>query len=341
METLNNVNWKEYELSKLFYVEKGRGSNQKDLKKGKTPYVSATNSNNGIVFYSSDIPNHMGNCITVSDFGQAYYQENSFSGTHIVVLKPKFNMTKEIGLFISTCITKSVNSKYSFGYAVSASRFIREKIFLPTKVEEPDYEYMNNYITSILNYKKEEAKKFIRKEIAKIKYINITSINKKEWKEFTIESIFDILPGKRLEKRNMISGDIPFIGASDSNNGVTNFVSNTNKTLDKNVLGVNYNGSVVENFYHKYDCIFSDDVKRFHLKHYKDNEYILLFFKTIILMQKGKYKYGYKFNEARMKRQKISVPVNLNLEPDYEYMEQYLKNIMYDRYEKCLQFLDD
>lgn len=340
MRILDSNCWKEYELSELFFIEKGRGINQKDLKEGKTPYVSAANNNNGIVFYSSDIPNHAGNSITVSDFGQAYYQKHDFSGTHIVVLKPKFDMTKEIGLFISTCITKSVNSKYSFGYAVSASRFIREKILLPTKDGMPDYTYMNDYISNLFHIKKEEAKSFIKKEMNKVTYKDITPIDNIKWKEFDIESIFEILPGKRLEKRNMIFGKTPFIGASDSNNGITNFIGNINKTLDKNVLGVNYNGSVVENFYHKYSCIFSDDVKRFHLKYYQDNEYILLFFKTIILKQKNKYRYGYKFNESRMKRQKISVPINCKLEPDYEYMEQYLKNIMYVQYKNCFDFLN-
>ena len=38
----------------------------------------------------------------------------------------------------------------------------------------------------------------------------------------------------------MVSGNIPFIGATDSNNGITEFIANKN-TLDKNVLGVNYN----------------------------------------------------------------------------------------------------
>lgn len=50
----------------------------------------------------------------------------------------------------------------------------------------------------------------------------------------------------------MIKGQKPFIGASDSNNGVTAFVKNTNTSEDRNVLGVNYNGSVVENFYQKF-----------------------------------------------------------------------------------------
>lgn len=46
----NKPIWKEYEISQLFYIEKGKGNNQKDLLVGINPYVSATNNNNGIVF---------------------------------------------------------------------------------------------------------------------------------------------------------------------------------------------------------------------------------------------------------------------------------------------------
>ena len=71
-----------------------------------------------------------------------------------------------------------------------------------------------------------------------------------EWKEFWTEDILDIKSGVRLTKLDQIDGNIPFIGTSNANNVVTGFVENTNKSLDRNVLGVNFNGSVVENFYH-------------------------------------------------------------------------------------------
>ena len=44
------------------------------------------------------------------------------------------------------------------------------------------------------------------------------------------------------------AGDRPFIGALDNNNGVARFVSDTNESLDKNVLGVNYNGNGIKAF---------------------------------------------------------------------------------------------
>lgn len=166
------------------------------------------------------------------------------------------------------------------------------------------------------------------------------SLSNKKWKEFFLVDIFEIKSGKRLVKENMRIGSIPFIGASDSNNGITNFISNKNSSTDKNVLGVNYNGSVVENFYHPYLCTFSDDVKRFSTKNVEGNKYIYLFIKNAILQQKQKYMYGYKFNEGRMLKQKIMLPVNSKGEPDYEFMEEYMKGKernLKDRYKEYIK----
>ena len=164
---------------------------------------------------------------------------------------------------------------------------------------------------------------------------NNLSLENKTWKEFFIEEIFEIKSGVRLTKNDMQAGKIPFIGATDSNNGITAWISNKNSSLDKNVLGVNYNGSVVENFYHQYEAIFSDDVKRFHLKNHADDKYILLFIKNSILQQKIKFQYGYKFNAKRMLRQKILLPVDENNLPDFEYMERYMiaqENLLLKKY---------
>lgn len=165
----------------------------------------------------------------------------------------------------------------------------------------------------------------------------VEQLDKKEWGEFFIEDIFSIRAGKRLTKADMKKGSVPFIGASDSNNGITNFVSNTNASLDSNVLGVNYNGSVVENFYHPYKAIFSDDVKRLSLKEVEGNRSIYLFIKTAILKQKSKFQYAYKFNEARMLRQKILVPIDKNGQPDYDYMENYTKKLEYEKLTKYIE----
>lgn len=145
------------------------------------------------------------------------------------------------------------------------------------------------------------------------------------WKSFVLSDIFTISSGKRLTKADMKVGKRPFIGATDSNNGITAWVDNTNESLDKLVLGVNYNGSVVETFFHPYECIFSDDVKRLHLKNGITSYHVMLFLKTMIIQQKVKFEYGYKFNEKRMQRQKILLPVTDDNSPNWQFMEEYMR----------------
>ena len=157
----------------------------------------------------------------------------------------------------------------------------------------------------------------------------------RKWKPFRLGEICTIDKGIRLTKANMKPGNRPFIGATSANNGITNWVSNTNGSLDKNVLGVNYNGSVGYAFYHPYECVFTDDVKRLHLRNYKDGRHVLQFFAVAIAQQAKSHDYGYKFNGERMDRQNIMLPVDVNGEPDYAFMEAYIKereNALLTRY---------
>lgn len=105
-------------------------------------------------------------------------------------------------------------------------------------------------------------------------------LDEKEWQAFKIQSIFTIDSGVRLESKNRTIGNRPFIGALDNSNGIVEFVGDSNSSLDRNVLGVNYNGNGMGiGFYHPYECIFSDDVKRFHWKNTEDKKVCLCLLK--------------------------------------------------------------
>lgn len=148
---------------------------------------------------------------------------------------------------------------------------------------------------------------------------------------YFIEDVLFIANGVRLTKADMQDGSRPFVGASEANNGVTAFIENSNASLDSNVLGVNYNGSVGFSFYHPYEALFSDDVKRVRWKdETANNKYTLLYLSTAIAQQRRKYAYGYKFNAQRMKRQIIMLPSCEDGSPDYARMEQTMRMMEYD-----------
>ena len=181
---------------------------------------------------------------------------------------------------------------------------------------------------------------YVAGQLSQLEYKDIPALDEKVWHEYALEELFSVGAGKRLTNADKIEGNRPFIGATDNSNGITGFVGNSNTSYDKNVLGVNYNGAPCIAFYHPYECIFSDDVKRLHLLHHEDNEYVLLFFKAIVMQQRTKYSYGYKFKEKRMLRQKLMIPVDDDGKPDYAYMAQYAKNMMLRKYRQYLAFLD-
>ena len=347
MLKITDKEWCEFKVLELFNYIRGNQNNMNSLIDGDDMLISAKNTNNGLKgFFSTNIQKKgkfKGHCITLNNDGDggvglAYYQPHDFLlDTHVYALYPKENLNRHTMLFIAQVLSKQ-RVCFSHGYSINQNRLKEMKIMLPVNENRlPDYSFMEQYITERERQLIQKYKKFIGKNIQSGGVL--TDLNSVKWKAFYINEIFSISAGKRLTKADMDNGKIPFIGATDSNNGITNWVATPNSSFAKNVLGVNYNGSVVENFYHPYGCIFSDDVKRLHLREHADNKYILLFFKTVILQQKVKYTYGYKFNGQRMERQKILLPVNEKDHPDYKFMEQYGKQIMLQKYQQYLNYI--
>lgn len=344
---LTDREWKEFRISTLFdKFEKGKCKNASILPEGQTPYVGATNRNNGVLKFCDVSTNLLseGNCIAFIGQGDGsagysvYKKEKSLCGGTVICGYSK-NLNQYTGLFISCCSDMQA-SKYSHGYSRNDLRLKRDIIKLPVNEHgKPDYQFMEDYIKEMMTSKRKTYAEYLKKRVQKVRNEAIEPLSSKQWKEFKLQDIFEILPGKRLESENQISGNRPFIGASDSNNGITNFVSNSNVSLDKNVLGINYNGSVCEGFYHPYECIFSDDVKRLHLKDVIDTRNTLLLFCTLIKQQKNKYRYAYKFNTERMKKQYIMLPVDAKGKPDYAYMEAYIQSIITQKRNEYINYV--
>ena len=69
------------------------------------------------------------------------------------------------------------------------------------------------------------------------------------------------------------------------------------------------------------------------------NVYTGLFLKQAIdnaIMQK--YNYGYKFSQTRIKKQKILLPINDENKPDYQFMEDYVKEIMHRKRQEYINY---
>lgn len=52
-------------------------------------------------------------------------------------------------MYLAACIHKSLKYKYSWGDSISNKKIQNEKVFLPTKNNQPDYATMEKFISAI------------------------------------------------------------------------------------------------------------------------------------------------------------------------------------------------
>jgi len=64
-----------------------------------------------------------------------------------------------------------------------------------------------------------------------------------------------------------------------------------------------------------------------------------MFLAKMITAQKDKYSYGLKMGTGRLRRQKIMLPVDKNSNPDYTYMENYMKALEYQLKTRYIDYL--
>jgi Type I restriction modification DNA specificity domain. len=155
--------------------------------------------------------------------------------------------------------------------------------------------------------------------------IAVGKIDTSKWEAFPISMLFSVVKGTRLTKANMRDGNINFIGASAINNGITAHIANDEHIHPENTITITYNGSVGEAFYQ--DKIFwaSDDVNVLYPK-FALNKYIALFIIPVLKQAGEKYAFIDKWKKEDMEKDCILLPVDDNHQPDFSYMESYMKN---------------
>ena len=165
----------------------------------------------------------------------------------------------------------------------------------------------------------------------------MNKIDISQWKPFAIENLFTVVKGTRLTKANMRDGEIRFIGASAINNGVTAQISNEEKLHPANTITITYNGSVGEAFYQDKEFWASDDVNVLYPK-FEMNQYIALFIIPLLKAAGRKYAFVDKWKKETMEKDTIMLPVDENGNPNFPYMETYMKGITKSTQSK-LEFL--
>jgi len=158
------------------------------------------------------------------------------------------------------------------------------------------------------------------------KPVSLSSPAESEWLNFPLEDLFEVKKGKRVTKADRSPGATRFVGASEKNNGITDFAS-LSPIFPAGTMTVVYNGNSVGcAFYQDQDYFACDDVNVLVPK-YPMSRWVQLFIATVIRHGRSRFTYGYKWTLARMKATSVRLPVDADGMPNWLYMESFMMGL--------------
>lgn len=272
------------------------------------PFVSRKMGDNGIAAYVEEIDSvapYPAGELTCALSGNGvlstFIQDQPYyTGFHVACLRPKTPLSKGALLYYCECIR---SNRYRYSWGRQANRTIGNLLLpaleeLPRWVDNADVDMFKGADTPYSD------------STVPLRDVNL-------WVSYLLKQLFEIKKGKRLTKVKMVDGSTPYIGAIDSNNGVSAYVGQ-DPIHDGNTITVNYNGSVGEAFYQPIPFWATDDANVLYPR-FELTPSIALFICTIIRLEKYRFNYGRKWHKERMEESCIRLPADSSGTPDWDY----------------------
>ena len=331
MLQLSDREWAEFRVGELFRITQGRKwitKSDLEKKKKKTPLISCSGTNNGIM--GSVDPSGINKCtvannvLTVAVSGSAgatFYQGiEAVINSGVLILDGIEFSDKETYLFICALV-REVNSKFNYGLKASADRVGNQLINLPITPDGlPDYQFMHDYIAE-----REPDYSWATQCIEPNAELSLAD---REWAEFRVGDLLTLKVAKSNDKGNLEVGTVPFVGRSNNNNGLQGFYDAPNVTHGKCItLGM---VGTFRAFWQENDFAASQNILT--LRAPWLNRHTALFICNIIEMAiKGRYSYGNSIKAGTFGDTILNLPVDDNGQPDYDFMERYIKSLPFSK----------
>ncbi|MGL2559013.1 restriction endonuclease subunit S [Helicobacter pylori] len=170
---LNAIEWGEFKLGDLFEASNGDFDIQKRHINHKGEFVITAGLSNNGVLGQSDIQAKVfeSHTITIDMFGCAFYRSFAYKMvTHARVfsLKPKFEISHKIGLFLSTLFF-DYPKKFGYENMCSWAKIKNDKVILPLKptaktqtLKDIDFDFMEKFIAELEQCRLAELQAYLK-----------------------------------------------------------------------------------------------------------------------------------------------------------------------------------
>lgn len=344
MNNMDTNTWKWFYLDQLFSIDTGKDLIYSELSPGEYPVIGHKAENNGVTTTTQYLATHKlydyTKTISLADRGNFYASVQThdfYVGTRVKALVAKFEAKIETLLYICVLINKE---QYRFSYGRNCCDRISEfKIkLLVTPEGTPDWKYMEDFVKDqiIPQLPKKAQKVWLQKyDITPQKGASM-KLNIQDWEWFTVEDLFTLEVTKGSTTDELTEGnEVPYIAAKHSNNGCEmmcarednlQFISRGNCIVFI-CLGAGsagyalYQGGDFIGMSGKTMCGYNPNL----------NQYNGIFLATILSKERPKYSFGRSWTGDRLKKTRIKLPVTPSGEPDWKFMEDYIKSLPYSK----------
>jgi len=345
---LKGVEWGEFRIGDLFEkinlrFKKSIFDKDNDISKKKSlefnlPLVNAKDGDNGVMYYGreKDFESIEMSIDIVNDgaisTGNVYSQPQKTGVLYnAYLIKLKFNVTEKLLHFLTSTIKKSIKHKFGYENKASWTKVKKEYIQLPTKNNEIDFEFMENFIAEL------EAQKIARLEAYLVEnglkeyrlsdeeeeVLRDFESGKLNFKEFKVKELFEINTYKKrfdANKITLLENGKPYVARGSSNNGVKGYIIEDEQFLnDGNTISFGQDTATM--FYQEKPYFTGDKIKILKSKVDEFNKLNGLFLVTTMTKSFSSFSWGgSSFNIEIIGNQLMKLPTKNN-QPDYALMQ--------------------
>ena len=155
-------------------------------------------------------------------------------------------------------------------------------------------------------------------------------IDTKSWGTFKLSQILNQTGrGQRLRKQDRKEGSIPLATAGYINQGISNYIGNDEQNIHKPSITIDMFGNC---FLREYKFACDDNVYVFQTNEDVSDKAKLFIVSVINAYSQrfgNKYNYDNQFREHTYKKETIKLPIDSQGNPDWEFMENYIKSLPY------------
>ena len=273
------------------------------------------------------------------------YQPDEFGASQVITARADF-LDENIGLFFVSIMQKQM-AQFSYTHKPGIEVYKNLNIPLPTKEGKIDFDFMRRYIATL---KAERVATLKAERVATLKaYLQAAGLsdtilseseraaldalrqNRVEWREYPISGVngaFKVVNTHSILKAQVVpdSGNIPYVGAGETNNSIQSYISFDSNFLEKgNSIMIGGKTMVIT---YQEDDYFSNDSHNLAL-YYKDidvptRDTQLFLVSALYKSLKPKYHWGDSISKSKICKDSLMLPVKKDGNIDYAFIENLI-----------------